>query len=116
MLTALLLSPGFKYKEVSINDYRDIRNLIGGFFEMLPTKYNEIKVGKYSMVAYVNENGYTENRLYNEWGSVLDDIGFYVNHLYGIRGNIVILLTNERGEDKSINEDVVKIFHSQVKC
>lgn len=112
MITALVLTTDFKYKEVSINDYRDIRTLVGGNFEMIPILYEDIKIGKYSLIAYANESGHIENLPYNRWGSFLDEIGFYINHMYGIKGNVVILLSNDRGEDKSINSEVIKLFSS----
>ena len=112
MLKALLLTKDFKCKEVSINDYRDTRKLVGGNIEMLPTRYNEIKIGKNTLVAYVNESGLIENLSYNEWSSTLFDMGFYVHDNYGIRGDVVLLLNNDYGEDKSINLEVIDMVNT----
>jgi len=108
-MRALLLKPNLSYEEVQIKDYRDTRTLVEGNIELIPTT-KDIKFGKRLLVAYANESGLMEHLPYNQWGTVLSEMGFYVNSMYGIAGNVVLLLTDDNGYDKSITDEVVILF------
>lgn len=108
-MKALLLEPNLQYQIVSIAGYKDIQKYVGGYFELIPTENPEgIKYGDKNLIAYVNEEGHCLRLNYNRWGSILDEAGFYINHIIGIAGNILLVLSDEKGHNHPIEDKIIE--------